>query len=145
MTRPDEHDIIGTKPVRDETKGLGLFDAVTTAEAEREITEDFVSPPRAKPTLHAPGAGQLARMEARERAARGTEDAYRRIVEALEQHGPMTRKELAEATGMPTGTINGRIAEMRMLPAGDAARVVTHGRRNGESVCHLERLLQGAA
>jgi hypothetical protein len=50
MRRPDEADVIGTPPTRDETAGLDLFEsAKTPAVAERELRESFVAPPRKPP------------------------------------------------------------------------------------------------
>ncbi len=92
---------------------------------------DFGLFSRTVSTASMPGAGQVSRDEARERATRGSADAYRRILDALEAGG-LTRKELAEATGLQRDTVNGRVAELR-----DQARVYTEGRRNGESVVRL--------
>ena len=103
-----EDDIVGTRP----ELSIGLF------------------APRTVSTAAMPGAGQVSRDEARERATRGSADAYRRILDALASGG-MTRKELAEATGLPVNTINARTSELR-----ESARVYTEGRRNGESVVH---------
>lgn len=91
------------------------------------------------------GAGQSARAEARAKAKRTTEDAYRRIALSLEGNGPQTRKELAESCGMGRDSINARAAELRD-PKYDAYhrypdwRLVTDGRRGGESILHLARL-----
>lgn len=49
MKHHDDHGIIG--PPRDQTKGLGLFDSVTAAQAERALDQTFVHPeppPRAR-------------------------------------------------------------------------------------------------
>ena len=107
-------------PKRDETEGLGLFAPV--------------------PSAAMPGAGHLARAEARERSRHGSEDAYRLIAQSLEGHGPQTRKELAASTGLNVNTINGRVAELREPEAPADWRVYTEGRRNGESIVHLHRL-----
>ena len=104
-----EDDIVGTKPALN----FGLF------------------APRTVSTAAMPGAGQVSRDEARERATRGSADAYARILDALATGG-MTRKELAEATGLQRDSVNGRVSELR-----DQGRVYTEGRRNGESVVHL--------
>ena len=103
-----EDDIIGTKP----DIAFGLF------------------APRTASTASMVGAGQQSRDEARERATRGSADAYRRILDALATGG-MTRKELAEATGLQRDSVNGRVSELR-----DQGRVYTEGRRGGESVVH---------
>ena len=107
-----EDDIIGTRVVRSQTAGLDLF------------------APRTVSTAAMPGAGQVSRDEARERATRGSADAYARILDALATGG-MTRKELAEATGLQRDSVNGRVSELR-----DQGRVYTEGRRGGESVVH---------
>lgn len=106
MSRDYESDIIGTRPAFAE----GLF----------------------APVAAMPGAGQQARAEAREKARGGIEAAHRQILEALRVIGPLTRKELASATGMMRDTINWRVGELR-----DQARVYTDGRRNGESIVRL--------
>jgi hypothetical protein len=49
MKRSDD-DVIGTRPLRDQTDGLGLFDAVRTpAKAENDLRDSFVAPPRKLP------------------------------------------------------------------------------------------------
>lgn len=84
-----------------------------------------------------PGAGQVARAEAREKVKHTKQDSYRQLAFALAHHGPSTRRELAMHAGMKVNTVNGRIAEMRDLPVGHEWRVITHGRRDGEGICHL--------
>ena len=103
-----EDDIVGTKP----PLNIGLF------------------APRTVSTASMAGAGQVSRDEARSRQS--VDATYARIVRVLELHGPMTRKELAEATGIPVNTINARTAELR-----SQQRVYTEGRRNGESIVRL--------
>ena len=114
----DEEDV--WQAPRDQTEGLDLFRPVATVEM--------------------PGAGQQARREARGR--QGLEASYRRIALALEGHGPSTRSELAQLTGMPVNSINARVSELRGRT--DSLKVVTEGRRNGEGIVHLARL-RGAA
>ena len=111
----DEEDVFRT---RDETHGLDLWTVAVT--------------------VTMPGAGQVARQEAR--ARQGLEASYRRIALALEGLGPMTRSEIAAATGIPVNGINPRISEMRART--DAYRVVTDGRRGGESIVHLARIFR---
>lgn len=41
MSRPDEQDIIGTRPPRDQTAGLDLFEQRSVPDAEAEIRRDF--------------------------------------------------------------------------------------------------------
>lgn len=128
MTRPHplEQDIIGTKPARDETAGLGLFTPVATA--------------------HMEGAGQRARREARDQA---NPKAGRLVVlRALEQSPRgLTRIELHHLTGLPINTINARIAELSSakLHAAGTSPVYTDGLRDTldddgrmvrGSVCH---------
>ncbi len=86
------------------------------------------------------GAGQEARRIAREQHSHRTrEDAYVTLATALEAYpSGLTRKELATITAMLCNTVNGRVAEMRART--DALRVVTEGRRNGESIVLLARL-----
>ena len=58
MTARDD-DIIGTRPTRGPVAGLPLFESVTPAEAAREITNDFLEPPRTPPrTSASPAAGE---------------------------------------------------------------------------------------
>ena len=117
-------DIIGTAP--DQTADLPMFAA-----------QRLASPEVAKAEFR--GAGAEARRIAREQHSHRTrEDAYVTLATALEGVGPSTRKELASITAMPVNTVNARISEMRART--DALRVVTEGRRNGESVCLLARL-----
>lgn len=129
--RPDESDIIGSKPKRDETEGLGLF---------------------AAPAAQMPGAGQRARAEAREKAEPASAGTRARILATLEAHSTgLTRHELHELTGLPLNTINARVAELRdpRRYAGQPAPVYTEGTRTRvvtddtgrarsmtESVCH---------
>ena len=94
-------------------------------------------PPTAPPAfgLFAPvavmyGAGQAARADAR--ASVDVTEGQQRCLDALTDVG-RTRTEIAEATGMKTNTVNGRISELRALHL-----VVTQGRRGTESVCWLK-------
>ena len=128
-----EDDIVGTKPARDETAGLPMYECQTFVDAMNRthaLAMDALGLPRTVSTASMPGAGQQSRDEARERATRGSADAYRRILDALATGG-MTRKELAEATGLQRDSVNGRVAELR-----DQGRVYTEGRRGGESIVH---------
>ena len=87
--------------------------------------------PHTVSTASMPGAGQTARVEARSRQS--VDATYARIVRVLEVHADgLTRKELADATGIPVNTINARCAELR-----ESKRVYTEGRRGGESVVRL--------
>lgn len=96
---------------------------------------------RVKATAQMPGAGQLARREARERSHAKRDATYARLAQCLEAcPSGLTRKELAEVCALPTGTVNGRVSEMRAFPHEDERRVHTKGRRNGESVVILSRL-----
>ena len=110
--------IIGTKP--DETRGLGLF-----------------TPPPA-PVAHVEGAGQSARKAARPDASTSAANRHT-LALLLEAHGPLTRSEMARLTGWPKDSCNGRVAEARNLPVGHADRMLTDGRREGESLVHLAR------
>lgn len=131
MMRDEERDIIGTKPVRDETEGLALF--ATAARAVPTVAL-FV------------GAGQRARREARDQA---NPKAGRLVVlRALEQSPRgLTRLELHHLTGLPINTINARIAELSSakLHAAGTSPVYTDGLRDTldddgrmvrGSVCH---------
>lgn len=143
--RPDESDIIGSKPKRDETEGLGLF---------------------AAPAAQMPGAGQRARAEARAKAAPASAGTRALVLRTLEAHPKgLTRSELAELTGLPINTINARVAELRdpRRYDGQPAPVYTEGLRDRyverasggqrltrESVCHArsvrpQMLQEGAA
>lgn len=148
--------------LRDVRRAPGLFDALSEPAAPSPTVDVLLeavrisSPEVARPVAQGAmlGAGQSARADARAKAKRTTEDAYRRIALSLEGHGPQTRKELAETTGMPVNTVNARIAEMREMFAWWMAEeshrpqpspapefgVYTEGRRNGESIVHLARL-----
>lgn len=135
MRRADFREERVFQPKRDELADLPLAN-------QREVSPE-VARPVARVVVR--GAGQTARAEARERASHTTEDTYRMIARVLEGHGPMTRKELAETTGLATGTINARVSEMRGFRTNAAIEVYdwwvyTEGRRNGESIVHLSRL-----
>lgn len=87
------------------------------------------------------GAGQAARRAARARGHAKLERTYATLCLALAASPDgLTRKELAHATAIPVNTVNARIAELRGMPEGDKRRVITHGRRNGESIVYLASL-----
>lgn len=137
--RADDEDIIGTKPPPpDQTAGLGLF---AEAEASAALAQEGEARTVSRSAM--PGAGQAARADARARAKRTTEDAYRCIAQSIEAHGPQTRKELEVSCGMPVNTINARVAELRdaeQTPEYPDWRLLTDGRRDGQSIVHLARL-----
>ena len=96
MTRsrdPVEEAIHRRKPTAEEqVAGLGLF----------------IEP---KPTMHLPGAGQLARMEARDKT--DAEGDRARVLECLRQHpAGLTRRQIADELEMPINTVNARVAEL---------------------------------
>ena len=113
--------------------GLSLFDA------QRVAAPDVAHEVRRAPTVHLEGSGQKARKAARPGAS--TSAAKRHMLALLlEAHaGPMTRKEMAAATGWLRDTVNARVSEARNLPAGHEDKMVTDGRREGESLVHLSR------
>ena len=138
MTRrrpPAADDVIGTRP----PLTFGLFAEMAT----------IADSPRARPTVHAPGAGQRARSDARARAAAHTAETYRLLDLALAASHPygLTRTELAAQTHIPQGTVNGRIADgmLRATPpryVTEGARAVSQpdGRVATESIVHLAHL-----
>ena len=90
------------------------------------------------PSVVVEGSGQKARKAAR--PGKATSAAKRHLIATvLEAHGPLTRSEISRAAGMPVNTVNARVSEARALPVGHEDRVVTDGRRNGESIVHLAR------
>ena len=130
-----------SRPVSDEVAlqrrsrgvdGLSLFDA------QRVAAPDVAHEVRRVPVAHLEGAGQKARKAAR--PGHATSAAKRHILALLlEAHGPLTRSEMARLTGWPKDSCNGRVAEARNLPAGHEDKMVTDGRREGESLVHLSR------
>ena len=128
MTRPPS-DIIG--PPLDETRNLPMFDA------QRVAAPDVAHEARRAPVAHLEGAGQKARKAARSR--QNISAAYNTLGLALALHPEgLTRKELASLTAMNVNGVNARISEMRAMT--DKYRVVTDGRRDGQSVCHLAKV-----
>lgn len=119
MKARTDDDVIGTRPQRDETADLPLF----------------------TPPVQVLGAGQRARQAGRQRSNAASGRAT--VLRALERapHG-LTRTEIAELTGLPVNTVNGRVSELRDLGA-----VFTHGTRERavggrptvESVVHFKR------
>ena len=120
-------------------------DAAELALARRARTVDGLdlwsqreaSPEVARAELR--GAGQQARMTARARGHAKLERTYATLCLALAAAPDgLTRKELAHTTGLPVNTVNARISEMRART--DEYRVITDGRRDAQSICHLARL-----
>ncbi len=125
MKRHDDDGIIGSRPVRDETADLPLFAPPVRARAE--------------------GAGQRARRNARQSTDRNA--GMLRVQEALRDATEgLTRLELHRATGLPIGTINARVADLRALAlAYTRGTRITYqdGREVEESVVFLQH--RGAA
>lgn len=131
----DEEDVFRSRTPEPLTFGL-FAEAHASATLDDEDGEGARSVNRAK-RMEAPGAGQSARRAARGRQS--LEASYRRIALALEAYpNGLTRSEIAGTLGMPANSVNPRVSEMRART--DEYRVVTDGRRGGESVCHLARL-----
>jgi len=119
----------------------GLFEQRSVAEADAELSA-LTRPP--KPRIEMPGAGQLARQEARAKVS--VTEAQRKIIWALEGSGGLTRTQIAEVTGLCINTVNGRVSELRDATLWHGLpQVVTHGRRGAESVCHLREQVPEAA
>lgn len=115
--RPDDADIIGTRPVRDELADLPLF----------------------TPPVPVEEAGRRARRVAREHVARN--EGLLRVQEALAAHPDgLTRLELHRITGLPIGTVNARVADLKaqVLAHTAGTRItVEDGREVEESVVFL--------
>jgi DNA-directed RNA polymerase specialized sigma24 family protein len=80
------------------------------------------------------GAGQAARASARAAVEPHLRTQHRQVLLALTaaMAKGMTRRELADKTGLPVNTVNARVHELRQWK-----RVVTYGRRDKQSVCFL--------
>ena len=90
------------------------------------------------PSVVVEGAGQSARKAAR--PGKATSAAKRHVLALLiEANGPMTRKEMAAATGWLRDSVNGRTREACLLPPSHEDRMLTDGKRGGESLVHLAR------
>ena len=90
------------------------------------------------PSVVVKGAGQSARKAAR--PGKATSAAKRHVLALLlEANGPMTRKEMAAATGWLRDSVNGRTREACLLPDGHEDKLLTDGHRGGESLVHLAR------
>ena len=131
MSRPVPDELALRRRARG-VDGLALFDA------QRVAAPDVAHEARRAPVAHVEGSGQKARKAARPDAP--TSAAKRHTLALLlEAHGPLTRSEMARHTGWPKDSCNGRVAEARNLPDGHEDKMLTDGRREGESLVHLAR------
>ena len=107
---PVEEAIYRRKPTTaEQVEGLGLFDTPAVGAAEQELRDTFLGPP--KPSLEMPGAGQLARKEARERT--DADGDRQRVLDLLRQHPEgLTRRQIAERLEVSVNTVNARVAEL---------------------------------
>lgn len=91
-----DHDIIGTPPPkRPETDDLPMF-------------ADFDGPPK----LAMPGYGSIARDTAREKLEPHLSTIRAKVYLTIRDHGPITREEIAERSGIKENTINSAVAKL---------------------------------
>ena len=118
-------------------QGLALFDELRMREAEASAGL-ALDGGRSVPSVVVEGSGQKARKAAR--PGKATSAAKRHVLALLlEANGPMTRKEMAAATGWLRDSVNGRTREACLLPDGHEDKLLTDGHRGGESLVHLAR------
>jgi hypothetical protein len=116
VSRRQDSDVIGGRnDLADETTDLPLF------------------------AVPVEGAGQRARRTARQKTNRS--EGLLRVQEVLSRHPDgLTRLELHRLTGLPIGTVNARVADLKgmVMAHTSGTRITTHeGREVEESVVFL--------